>query len=186
MQNKIYTIGYQSLKKIDNLVELTRDKQAFLVDIRYRPWSKEEQWQSDHIQQAFLKAGLPATYWWVRELGNVNYNGDAGIKLWNADKGIEEIKRFLEQRSVILMCCCWDVLTCHRLLVANLLTERLGVEVEHLLAVPKSALSKSGELPPALAAAPWERALPLRPASISVDRYLRKIKAPVLPGFESI
>jgi uncharacterized protein (DUF488 family) len=132
MLNQIFTVGYQSYKKLDKLVELTREKQALLVDIRYRPYSKDEQWQAVHIQQAFLAAGMPGTYWWVRELGNQNYNTGAGIKLWDPKEGVARIKKFAEQQTIILMCGCWDYAHCHRKVVAELLTERLGCVCEEL------------------------------------------------------
>jgi hypothetical protein len=184
--NQIFTVGYQSYKKLDKLVELTREKQALLVDIRYRPYSKDEQWQADHIQQAFLTAGMPGTYWWVRELGNVNYNTGAGSKLWDPSEGVSKIRKFAEQKPVILLCGCWDLLTCHRLPVAALLEKELGVQVEHILAVPKEALPPPGKTAPQVLTASLELLDNLPKRSGSVERYLRRVKAQVLPGFENV
>jgi uncharacterized protein (DUF488 family) len=146
--NRIYTVGYQSFKKLEKLVDLAREKEANLVDIRYRPWSKDEQFQADNIQAAFLAAGLPGRYWWVRELGNVNYNNQEPIKLWNPTEGVERIQEFAEIRPVILMCACWDLMTCHRLVAAELLEKEWGISVEHVQAVPKEALPADKPPPP--------------------------------------
>lgn len=102
--NQIYTVGYQSFKKLDKLVELTHDKDANLIDIRFR------------------------------------YNNSEPIKLYRPKEGIEKVKGFAEKRPVILLCACWSLLECHRLVAADILEKELGVSVEHIQAVPKEAL----------------------------------------------
>lgn len=77
--------------------------------------------------------------------------------------------------------------TCHRLVVAELLEKELGVTVEHIQAVPKEALPPDKAAAPPVLAAPWELVTPpFKPPSVSVERYLRKIGASVLPGFENV
>jgi uncharacterized protein (DUF488 family) len=142
MLNQIYTVGYQSLKKIDDLVDLARLKKAAVVDIRYHPWSKDEQWQGEEINKIFIREKLFGTYYQCRQLGNVNYRDKLPIKLWNPEAGIETISKMLRNGPVILLCACWDLLSCHRLVAAALLEKELGVQVEHIHAVPKEALPK--------------------------------------------
>lgn len=148
VSKQIFTVGYQSLKKIDDLVALAREKQAAVVDIRYRPWSQDEQWQDKHIQQVFLREKLYNTYYWCRDLGNINYRDNLPIKLWQPQAGVKMISNMLNHGPVIFMCACWDLMTCHRLVAAELLEKELGVTVEHIHAVPKNALPKPEAAPP--------------------------------------
>lgn len=148
MLNQIFTVGYQSFKNIGEIVELSRQRQAIIADIRYQPWSKNEQWQEREIQLTFFKAGLYQSYYWVRPLGNVNYRDGGPVKFSDLEKGIEQIRKFAEQKPVILMCACWDLMTCHRLVAAELLEKELGVTVEHILAVPKEVLPKPEKVAP--------------------------------------
>ncbi len=78
--NQIYTAGYsghtpQQLKTVADSLG------AFVVDIRYAPYSRQPGWS-----KAELETLLGDSYRWVSEWGNVNYKSGA-IRINNFSRG---------------------------------------------------------------------------------------------------
>jgi uncharacterized protein (DUF488 family) len=124
--HKLLTLGYQTTKP-EELKQLVLEHDAFLCDIRFSPYSRYPGWQ----KQALRDLVGADRYAWIQALGNVNYRGGE-IKLLDFEAGAKLAERALAKKNVILLCGCFDVTHCHRLVAANLLAEKLGVEVEHL------------------------------------------------------
>lgn len=126
----IYTVGYARLRELKRLVDLAADLDAVVVDVRYQPYTSFKGWS-----RTDLHACLGRGYRWVVGFGNVNYRGGP-VRLHDPAHGLAVVAPLLEAQSVILLCGCADVATCHRRLVADLLAEATGCPVEHLLAGP--------------------------------------------------
>ena len=124
--HRLYTLGYSgwSLSQITAALD---EHQAVLVDVRYKPWSRKTGMSKSSLQQRFR-----GRYVHLKDLGNVNYNNDEPIELLHAERGLIELEGYLRESPVIIMCVCPDLETCHRWVVADMASERLGVEVEHL------------------------------------------------------
>ncbi len=129
---KLYGFGYQGKNLMDLKAQL-EDIDATLIDVRYRPFSKNPTWRKVNLQKS-----LGARYKHVEALGNVNYKG-GGILLADEERGIQAVLAELQSRSVVLMCVCPDAFTCHRALIADLLEAR-GVQVEELCPEPQTSL----------------------------------------------
>lgn len=124
----IYTLGYGAGWNHDLLVATLDAKKAMLLDIRFNPQSKTPMWQ----RSALFDLLGPERYLHVPALGNTNYANGGPIALYAPEAGVQVVARCLEFGSVALLCGCRDVATCHRKVAAEMLSERLGVPVEHL------------------------------------------------------
>jgi uncharacterized protein (DUF488 family) len=122
----IYTWGYQGTDP-ETLQALADELDACVVDIRYTPWSRDPRWRPNVLSALFGTA-----YCLVRALGNANYKNGGPIALASSTVGLRQIRELLQQRSVILLCACRDVETCHRKVAAEYLSEHLGAPVVHL------------------------------------------------------
>ena len=119
---KLYTIGYATLKGVEELQGLF-DQQVLVVDIRYYPASR---WRPEWSRKR-LSERLTTNDCHIRELGNVNYRSSTlPIELVDATVGISLIARFLQAgHDVCLLCACADWHNCHRRLVAELLQKEI-------------------------------------------------------------
>ena len=126
--SKVYTFGYGGRAPQD-IATIAASLGAAVVDIRFNPQSRRPEWNGGRLRE-FL-AGQGVRYAHVKALGNENYKGGP-IKLYLPELGVKVVGAFLETQPVVLLCACREVATCHRLTVAELLQERLGVEVVHL------------------------------------------------------
>jgi uncharacterized protein (DUF488 family) len=119
MDPQLYTLGYAG-RTLHDVVDTVARHQAVLLDIRYSPRSWQPQWT-----RTSLLAALGEHYLHVPALGNRNYRGGE-IEIVEYEAGRELVREQLSTgRSVILMCVCRDVATCHRLQVARRLEEDL-------------------------------------------------------------
>jgi len=124
----LYTIGYQS-STVDDLVRYIIKLDAILVDIRFKPYSRQREFNRDA-----LKRRIGDYYWHVPELGNANYRGGP---MWINDyeTGKQRVAAALKNdppKPVILMCMCGNLKQCHRLPVAERLARELEVGLIHL------------------------------------------------------
>ncbi len=125
---KLYTVGYMGWK-LDELVErinsLGGDPKVY--DVRYSPYSRNR----DFTRTSFSDK-LGSAYVHAKGLGNINYRGGP-IKLADPEPWYMIVKRDLDAgHPVILMCACWNLAECHRLVIANEIAKRYSIEVEHL------------------------------------------------------
>lgn len=140
--NKVYTAGYQQLKTVERLKQLAGERGATVIDIRFSPRSRQPEWDKAALEKTF--GGIAERYSHLPHFGNVNYKGGGPIKLNAPQTGKTLIKYFLIERPVILLCACWNVETCHRKVVAELLQREFGVEVEHLAAPATTVAANEG------------------------------------------
>lgn len=124
--NTLYTLGYAgwTLEQVKQKVE---ELGAWLVDIRFSPTSRLPQWRANTLYHVLG----PQQYFHLKALGNPNYKGGP-IELLDPESGLLQVQSMMESRSVILMCACKNVHTCHRKVAAAFLSERLGAPIVHL------------------------------------------------------
>lgn len=134
--NTIYTYGYQG-STAEQLQAYQEEHNALVVDIRYAPRSRDPRWN----KLALLKV-FGFSYRWMQALGNINYRGGP-IQLAQPEHALEEMRIILRNRSVILVCACWNVDTCHRKVAAEYLAQALNAPVEHLSARVQSSQSEN-------------------------------------------
>ena len=125
--HRLYTLGYAgwtAQQVEDQLLDLG----GVLVDIRLSPRSRKPGFSGSALRQRF-----GPRYTHIPALGNENYNrSGAPILLRSEEEGMDRLAPMLQCWPVIVMCGCRDLATCHRLTVADLARERLGVEIWHL------------------------------------------------------
>ncbi|MBK9944373.1 MAG: DUF488 domain-containing protein [Kouleothrix sp.] len=124
--NTIYTLGYSGWKPIALKAQVDT-LGARLVDIRYNPQSRRPEWRKDAFR-ALL--GDHYTHW--PSLGNRNYKTGGPIELAAPDVALGLASSVLPEFPIILMCACREVESCHRLVAATFLSERLGAPIVHL------------------------------------------------------
>ena len=119
---KIYTTGYTG-KDIADLKPLLEELDAFLIDIRFIPVSKQHQWHKNYLQIL-----IKNRYRHVQNLGNRAYKENK-IKIQNLELGLRTILSF--EVNLVLMCGCTDLKQCHRFVIMKALSEK-GFEVEEI------------------------------------------------------
>ena len=119
----IYTIGYTGSSH-DDLRDFIKATSAILVDIRFSPVSRAAMWGGNAVARA---VGYP-NYVHLRALGNENYKNGGPVKLSNPKVGADAIGNIIvkQNRDVILMCVCHDVMSCHRTFAAHYLQRVLA------------------------------------------------------------
>lgn len=127
--NVIYLWGYQG-RSVSDLHDLARDRDAYVVDIRFSPFTKQAGWGKAELSDA-----LGWRYQWCRELGNRNYKGGE-IEISDLKSGMERVSRLAAERPVILFCACGKPEHCHRTVV-SLAFRAAGYEVEELRPTPE-------------------------------------------------
>jgi len=124
----LYTLGYSGWTP-QAIQETAQAHNAVVCDIRYSPASRHPQWSKRQLAQL-----LGARYQHVQALDNRNYKSGGPIELADYDAGKQAIADVLATgQSVILMCACKDVATCHRRMAAEQLAADLGVPITHLM-----------------------------------------------------
>ena len=130
---KIYTFGYQGQQVAALAAEVER-VQGVVVDVRYSPYSRNQQWAKKRLQVSF-----PDRYIHLQELGNLHYKANKPIKIADMVTGAAKVGAIVAAGfAPILLCVCKDVRHCHRLVVGRELVRRgLAAELVHL---PEPAL----------------------------------------------
>lgn len=117
-----YDLGYNDLKKADELAQIANYLDSVVVDIRFQPHTRNPEFSLEHLQET-----LKGRYVHIGELGNKNYKGEGEIQLVNAEAGVAKIHSLLAEKSVIVICACWKRSDCHRLVVSSEYEKRHGV-----------------------------------------------------------
>jgi uncharacterized protein (DUF488 family) len=131
---QLYTMGYlasRSEKKLRDLIALG----VPLVDTRYNPDSRHWEWTKSALE---VKHDL--TYYWIQELGNINYKSaltgkftEQDIQIKDIETGMRKLASILKRHGkACLLCACSDKNRCHRSVVAKEVEKRLGVKVTHI------------------------------------------------------
>ena len=124
----LYTLGYSGWTPQAIQME-AQARNTVVCDIRYSPGSRHPQWNKRQLSQL-----LSARYQHVQALGNCNYKNGGPIELADYEAGKQVIAEILATgQSVILMCACKDLATCHRRTAAERLAADLGVPITHLV-----------------------------------------------------
>jgi uncharacterized protein (DUF488 family) len=126
----LYTFGYSG--RTTNEAALVRPVlNAVLVDVRYRPYSKEAGWSRRDLQRLLSRDD----YRWLEAFGNVNYKGEEGpqVVLRNPTKGLAVLRSIYEAgENAVLMCACPNYARCHRRDVAELVAGELQLKIKEL------------------------------------------------------
>jgi len=119
---RIYDLGYADIKdRLDLLAGFLEKQDALLVDVRFKPWSKSPIWRAENLRKV-----LGDRYVHIPALGNINYSEHGeNIQYANLDRGIQEATRimWLQSKSLVIMCQCWDRDHCHRMGILKRLEE---------------------------------------------------------------
>lgn len=126
--NTIFTAGYSVLSP-DALTAMAKARDLLVLDIRFRAGSRKADWN-----KSALISRLGERYLHIRELGNEAYRSGNEVKFLNAELGLQRAADALAQKSVLLLCTCSDVETCHRKVASELLSAQTGAPVIHLAA----------------------------------------------------
>jgi uncharacterized protein (DUF488 family) len=121
----IYSFGYGGHRAAE-LAGWVRTHGAVLVDVRYSPASRDEQWR-----KANLKELLGERYVHVSELGNENFKGNE-IRIKDLSAGMIRVHGLLQRGPVVIMCACWNRATCHRTIVIRHMVDEWHVEAKVL------------------------------------------------------
>lgn len=125
----LYDVGYGTLKSLEVLKALSAGLgddagNAIVFDIRMTPRSRDPQWNKKSIEMAVGSF----YYYHASEFGNVNYKNGGPILIKDPSYGLRSIEHYLSGRlPVLLLCACKDRATCHRVEVAKLIFDALGV-----------------------------------------------------------
>jgi len=123
----IYTLGYGAGWSDAEIREAIARTRGLLVDIRYKPTSRDPRWRRARLERTF-----DLHYLHLREFGNENYKGGP-VKLVAPELGVEKIRNFLGRGlHPILMCACKTARHCHRRDAGELVAERLHARLVHL------------------------------------------------------
>lgn len=123
----IWTAGYANATP-ESLRAAAEGLDAVVVDARYRPWSKGEEWRKPALQRL-----LGGRYAHVPGWGNRNYKGDGPIELVDPQAAVLATQRLVEGHAgVLLLCQCWSWVTCHRRMCADVLEQATGWPILHL------------------------------------------------------
>lgn len=121
----LYTLGYSGWKLVD-LKRQVEELDAILADCRHSPTSRHPQWSKKQMSAFFGER-----YLHIPQFGNLNYKTGGAIVLADYEGGKQIVIEHLTQgHSLILMCVCENVATCHRLTVAEKLEADLGPEAQ--------------------------------------------------------
>lgn len=130
MTRQVYLAGYGGRTR-EWLASAAHRHDATVIDIRYSPRSRRPEWSKRRLA-AFLgnHADGTARYVHIPEWGNANYRNSGDIVIADFAAGLERWE--VETHSTILLCQCPNVSTCHRKVVADLLSSAREVTVTDL------------------------------------------------------
>lgn len=123
----LYTFGYQGTS-LKSFAEWAIRSGVIVVDTRLHPWSPRPEWRPEAI-----RAALPVDHYGrMTSLGNVNYKSGGPIKIADPDYGVPIVAGLLNKAPVVLLCACKHVNTCHRRVVAELISAFSEAVIVHL------------------------------------------------------
>lgn len=130
MVKTLYTLGYTG-RTPEAFETAGKVYDAVIADIRLSPTSRAHKWQGYALRVFLESKGVEYVH--MPDLGNIHYLSPAkGVELRDETRGARELYELLQRRSVLLMCACADLHSCHRIYVARIMAKRFGVQVYHL------------------------------------------------------
>lgn len=121
----VYPIGYSMPGAQERIDELLQDPKVLLIDTRIKPYSWDERWRKEALEQRYGQR-----YRWAGKfLGNPAK--DTGrLEVADPEKGIAGLMRYLsEGYDLVLLCQCLCYTKCHTSLIVDLLQQKTSVEV---------------------------------------------------------
>ncbi len=106
MPPKLYATGYGG-RTLDVIRQLVDDLDAYLIDIRFVPYSG-----NPAFRRAELAATFGARYLYLHAFGNRNYKSGGPVDLVDYPAGRDRLAEL--DRPAILLCGCQDATHCHR------------------------------------------------------------------------
>ena len=155
MINELYTIGYSPHTLESFLRVLKKHQITALADVRSSPYSQYKPDFNKETLRNFLKANnIPYVFLGDHcgarvEDPSCYVNGKVNYRLLAENlkfkKGLERIKKGMENFRIVLMCAEKDPITCHRtiLICRNLLAT--GINIKHILGNGKVEDHRSSE-----------------------------------------
>jgi uncharacterized protein (DUF488 family) len=150
--HKLYTIGYEGAS-VDGLVgALKAAGVARVLDIRYSPYSKRDEFSVDALAPALAAYGIAYTH--IKALGNPPAGREAArlghaaayreimaghLESPDGAAGLRQALTHAGAEPVCLLCLERSARHCHRHIVADALAARAGLDVEHLQVDRKTA-----------------------------------------------
>ena len=150
--HKLYTIGYEGAS-IDGLVgALKAAGVARVLDIRYSPYSKRDEFSTDALAPSLAAYGIRYTH--IKALGNPPAGREAARLAHHAAyreimaghlasvdgaAGLHQALAHAATEPVCLLCLERAARHCHRHIVADAMAARAGLEVQHLQIDRKTA-----------------------------------------------
>jgi uncharacterized protein (DUF488 family) len=139
-----YTLGYQSHTLLTLLDLLSANKVGVLVDVRQNPVSRKRGFSKRPLQESIRRSGMD--YLHAPDLGTPPSIRRVYLKSGNIKKALEEYEEHLRarrqylrsllhkvsRRSFCLLCLESDYTSCHRSIIAQMLTEMTGCQPIHL------------------------------------------------------
>lgn len=171
MTFSIYTAGYSGHTS-QQLKVAAETLGAYVVDIRYAPYSRVPGWNKAELEALFGDA-----YRWVSEWGNVNYARESGeIRINNFSRGTLKIKALLKARPIILLCGCADYARCHRKHIADVLNSA-GWDVQEL-AWPETA--EGGQVKAISLWQPWASLIAMGAKKVETRGWATSYRGPMV------
>jgi len=129
----LYTYGYGKGGNLADLRMYSVDLDAFVVDVRYSPSSRNPTWRKANLRNSLGTmadvhaddpySGMPR-YVHLQSCGNENYKGDGPTEIHKPKTCVHRLSEALDSEfGVILLCYCPDPNFCHRSEVVELLAE---------------------------------------------------------------
>jgi uncharacterized protein (DUF488 family) len=150
--NTLFTIGYEGAS-VEGLVAALKDAGVTrLIDIRYSPYSRRDEFGREALAVALGSYGIGYTH--VRALGNPPAGREAArlghraayreiftahLDGGEGQAGLAEARALAKQEPCCLLCLERNHRHCHRSMVAESLAAIGGFVVEHLSATGKAA-----------------------------------------------
>jgi uncharacterized protein (DUF488 family) len=145
MPRKLYTIGYEGAS-VETLVTALKEAGVTrILDIRYSPWSRRDEFSQDALIPALAAYGIAYTH--IKALGNPPEGREAArvghmaayrevmgnhLKAPDGQAGLREALALATQEAVCLLCLERAPRHCHRSIVAEALSAMGEFEVAHL------------------------------------------------------
>lgn len=142
---KLYTIGYEGAS-VETLAGALKEAGVTrILDIRYSPYSRRDEFSQDALAPALAAYGIAYTH--IKGLGNPPEGREAArvghmaayrevmanhLKGPEGEAGLREALALAAREAVCLLCLERAPRHCHRSIVADALAARGGLEVEHL------------------------------------------------------
>ena len=138
----LFTTGYQG-QNVNNFIQnLTREHIGVIIDIRENPFSRKPGFSKDELSKKLSSAGLE--YFHFQELGTpkplrnlLAEKGNYEVFFQDYRNCLREFRDSLEdlidigsKKQICLMCFEKDPHTCHRKVVAELIKEYAGKQVD--------------------------------------------------------